>query len=40
MLEATGLSLQLDDGRYLFKNVDIHLSQNDVLVLRGPSGAG
>ena len=40
MLEATGLSLQLDDGRYLFKNVDIHLNQNDVLVLRGPSGAG
>lgn len=40
MLEAHGLSMQLADGRWLFKNTDIMLNKGDVLVLRGPSGAG
>ncbi|KAG0168418.1 hypothetical protein DFQ28_010684 [Apophysomyces sp. BC1034] len=40
MLEANGLSMQLGDGRWLFRDVDINLKQGDVLVLRGPSGAG
>ncbi|KAG2220770.1 hypothetical protein INT45_012263 [Circinella minor] len=40
MLEATGLSMQVGDGRWLFKEIDIYLSKGDVLVLRGPSGAG
>ncbi|KAI9488458.1 P-loop containing nucleoside triphosphate hydrolase protein [Zychaea mexicana] len=40
MLEATGLSMQVGDGRWLFKDIDIYLCKGDVLVLRGPSGAG
>lgn len=40
MLEAHGLSMQLADGRWLFKNTDVILNKGDVLVLRGPSGAG
>ncbi|KAI9322389.1 P-loop containing nucleoside triphosphate hydrolase protein [Dichotomocladium elegans] len=40
LLEATGLSLQFDESRWLFKGVDIYLNENDTLVLRGPSGAG
>ncbi|ORY98792.1 P-loop containing nucleoside triphosphate hydrolase protein [Syncephalastrum racemosum] len=40
LLEATGLSMQVGEGRWLFRDVDIILNPNDVLVLRGPSGAG
>ncbi|CAO3701181.1 hypothetical protein G6F70_000321 [Rhizopus microsporus] len=40
MFEAQGVSMQLEDGRWLFKQVDIELEKGDILVLRGPSGAG
>jgi ABC-type arginine transport system ATPase subunit len=40
MFEAKGISMQLGDGRWLFKDVNIHLEKGDTLVLRGPSGAG
>ncbi|KAI9259030.1 P-loop containing nucleoside triphosphate hydrolase protein [Sporodiniella umbellata] len=40
MFEASDISMQLDDGRWLFKEVNIELEKGDILVLRGPSGAG
>ncbi|KAI9012093.1 P-loop containing nucleoside triphosphate hydrolase protein [Phycomyces nitens] len=40
ILESKGLSMQLDDGRWLFKDIDIELEKGDILVLRGQSGAG
>ncbi|KAG0734436.1 hypothetical protein G6F57_012942 [Rhizopus arrhizus] len=40
MFEALGISMQLEDGRWLFKEVNIELEKGDILVLRGPSGAG
>lgn len=40
MFEARGMSMQLGDGRWLFKDVDLELEKGDCCVLRGPSGAG
>ncbi|KAL0091178.1 ATP-binding cassette transporter [Phycomyces blakesleeanus] len=40
IFEANNFSMQLDDGRWLFKDVNIKLDKGDVLVLRGQSGAG
>lgn len=40
MFEASGISMQLGDGRWLFKDVCLELEKGDTLVLRGPSGAG
>lgn len=40
MFEAEGISMQLGDGRWLFKDVNIRLEKGETLVLRGPSGAG
>lgn len=40
MLKVNDLSLKLNQDRWLFKDVDIELEKGDILVLRGPSGAG
>lgn len=40
MFEASGISMQLGDGRWLFKEVSFEIEKGDTLVLRGPSGAG
>ncbi|CAO3617603.1 unnamed protein product [Mucor fragilis] len=40
MFEAKGISMKLNDDRWLFKDVHIVLEKGDTLVLRGPSGAG
>ncbi|KAL9558258.1 hypothetical protein MBANPS3_001001 [Mucor bainieri] len=40
MFEAKGISMKLNDDRWLFKDVNIVLEKGDTLVLRGPSGAG
>jgi ABC-type multidrug transport system ATPase subunit len=40
MFEASGISMQLGDGHWLFKDVSLKLEKGDTLVLRGPSGAG
>lgn len=40
MFEAKGISMKLNDDRWLFKDVNIVLEKGDILVLRGPSGAG
>lgn len=40
MLKVNGMSLQLKQDRWLFKDVDIELNKGETLVLRGPSGAG
>ncbi|ORX54990.1 P-loop containing nucleoside triphosphate hydrolase protein [Hesseltinella vesiculosa] len=40
LLEARGISMQLSNERWLFRNVDLTLDQGDILIVRGPSGAG
>ncbi|KAI8974729.1 ATP-binding cassette transporter [Pilobolus umbonatus] len=40
MFEAIDLSMQLDDGRWLFKDIGFQLNEGDTLVIRGPSGCG
>ncbi|KAG2233187.1 P-loop containing nucleoside triphosphate hydrolase protein [Thamnidium elegans] len=40
VFEASGVSMQLGDSRWLFKDVCLNLEKGDTLVLRGPSGAG
>ncbi|KAI9312901.1 P-loop containing nucleoside triphosphate hydrolase protein [Dichotomocladium elegans] len=41
LFEAKGMSMRLDDGRWLFKDIDICLEKKgQVLVLQGPSGTG
>ena len=40
LFEAHGMSMRLDDGRWLFKDVNIDLNERQVLVLQGPSGTG
>lgn len=40
IFEAKGISMRLDSGRWLFKDIDIKLEKGNVLVLQGPSGSG
>jgi ABC-type multidrug transport system fused ATPase/permease subunit len=38
--QAHDISMQLPDGRWLFKEVSFDLEEGQILCLRGPSGVG
>ncbi|CAO3644410.1 unnamed protein product [Mucor hiemalis] len=40
MFQAKDISLQLPDGRWLFKDISFDLDEGNTLVMRGPSGVG
>ncbi|KAI8647455.1 P-loop containing nucleoside triphosphate hydrolase protein [Parasitella parasitica] len=40
MFQAHDISMQLPDGRWLFKDISFDLEEGNTLVMRGPSGVG
>ncbi|KAF1803997.1 P-loop containing nucleoside triphosphate hydrolase protein [Mucor lusitanicus] len=40
MFQAHDISMQLPDGRWLFRDISFELEEGDTLVMRGPSGVG
>lgn len=40
MFQAHNISIQLPDGKWLFKEISFDLEEGDTLVIRGPSGVG
>jgi ABC-type uncharacterized transport system fused permease/ATPase subunit len=40
IFQAHDISLQLPDGRWLFRDISFDLEEGNILALRGPSGVG
>lgn len=40
LFQAHNISMQLTDGRWLFRDISFELEEGDTLVICGPSGVG
>lgn len=40
MFQAHNISMQITNGRWLFKDISFELEEGKILILRGPSGCG